>query len=132
MKKIYICLLFLSIMLITGCNKKEFSNENLLYGKWDCDDDVAIVFDKEKNFEMYMDGDKNTFSIIGTYNIDKMKIEDNIQKYTITMYSNKRTILGTTYTDEYSTQYSISIDLSDVNSLGMINTVTSSIYVCQK
>jgi len=48
------------------------------------------------------------------------------------MNAKERTVSNQKYTDEYDTQYLISMDSSNQNSIHMVNTVSYGTYDCKK
>ena len=48
------------------------------------------------------------------------------------MNATERIIYGNTYIDEYATKYEIAMDLSDTDHFIMMNTVSSSINICER
>lgn len=132
MKKLGICFMILFFVLIVGCEKKTSSQEKLLFGNWNCESSKKLILKNNKSFENYITNDKNNFYVKGTYIIDDVKLENDIQKYVIIMNATERIIYGNTYTNEYTTKYEIAMDLSDTDHFIMMNTVSSSIDICER
>ena len=104
----------------------------LLYGEWDCGSNIKVSFMRNKSFEMYNSNDKNDMDIIGQFTIDEVEQDGSDIEYTITMKTNNRTLLGQKFTDEYTTQYAITMDSTSQKEIAMMNTISSNIYICEK
>ena len=109
-----------------------FKNSDiLLNGEWDCGDNIVVELDNKK-FEMYNSANRNVLDVKGKYSLKRFQTENKTMKYTIVMNSNDRTIEGKNYTDNYSTEYEISMESGKANQIHMINTKTYNIYSCTK
>ena len=53
-------------------------------------------------------------------------------KYTINVEATKRIIDGQEYTDPYSTQFQLMLEKGNKDKLGMMNTISYSMYSCTR
>ena len=108
------------------------SSGKLLEAVWDCGNNIVLNLDKNNSFKMYDSANNNYLDVTGTYKLEKQKQEESTLKYILDMNAKERTVSNQKYTDEYDTQYLISMDSSNQNSIHMVNTVSYGTYDCKK
>ncbi len=129
---ILVIVIFSILALLTLLGNYLFKSGKLLNGKWICNNNIILIMNKNKTFEMYDSKDKNYLNVKGKYTIEKEQNENNILKYTINMKTTNRIISNQKMTDEYTTQYEIDINTNNQNELSMTNSLSYSIYNCKK
>ncbi len=133
-RKIYFYLI-IALVIIVGLyalGNWAINSGEFLYGEWDCGSNIRISLNKNKNFEMYDYSDKNNLDVNGKFTISNKEIDSQYLKYTITLKTNNRVVSGEKLTNDYTTQYEITMDGVNHKTFAMINTVNYHIYECEK
>lgn len=128
-------IVFIIVVAIIVAHSLNSNSSSDVYGTWNCQDDIAVVFNKDKTFVMYNTYDKAELYVKGKYSIDK-KIKDtnkdNIIKYSLTLTASHRVVDGETYDGSLSNKYEMVLSTDNLNEMAMVNEKTYNIYYCSK
>ena len=102
-----VLLFFILYLFVFKSGNKAFE------GEWTCDGGVTLNFDGSTM--KYVEGSSDIEA-----------------KYTINVEATKRIIDGQEYTDPYSTQFQLMLEKGNKDKLGMMNTISYSMYSCTR
>ena len=116
-----VLLFFILYLFVFKSGNKAFE------GEWTCDGGVTLNFDGSTM--KYVEGSSD---IEAKYTIIDKEEEGIYDKYTINVEATKRIIDGQEYTDPYSTQFQLMLEKGNKDKLGMMNTISYSMYSCTR
>lgn len=94
--------------------------------------DIDFQLADDKTFTMIQHDNSGISSIKGTYNLVGTNFEStqNTYTYTLNLNATERIVEGKTFSDPYTTQYSISFN--DDDEIILMNTLSSNTYYCER
>ena len=118
--------------------KNDKTNPEPLYGNWICreldseEDDLGFNLDKKGNVEEYYPGDKEILDVIGKYTIDAKEENDDNIRYTITLTSNNRVVVGVKRNNNFKDKFIIEINTKEPKKMTLKDSTETNVFYCKK
>ena len=114
------------VLLVWAAILLVFVDTKPMYGKWNCDDNIAIEFNRTRSFEIYNTANKNEVYIEGTYTAERRKVGLPKIVYDVTLEGDEE------FSSDYKKELLVSQNQKNMKRMTITDKNTNKKYTCKK